>query len=192
MAEEPKLVSPEIPPDDSSSRERAGAIERIFREHNETLVRFLMARLRSRSAALEVAQEAYVRLLSLDEKNTISYLRAFLFRTAANLAVDRLRREKVHDRATQLPLFHELVDHRTPDRRVAAEQELLKVTRILAALPPRCRQAFVLHRFDELDYSTIARKMKLSERMVRTYVVRALLFCRAQLDASPPATSDDE
>jgi RNA polymerase sigma-70 factor (ECF subfamily) len=66
------------------------------------------------------------------------------------------------------------------------------VTRILAALPPRCRQAFVLHRFEELDYSTIARRMKLSERMVRTYVVRALLFCRARLDASSTANSDDE
>jgi DNA-directed RNA polymerase specialized sigma24 family protein len=38
-------------------------VERLFREHNEALVRFLLARLRSRQAALEVAQEAYVRLL---------------------------------------------------------------------------------------------------------------------------------
>jgi hypothetical protein len=60
-------------------------IERLFREHNEALVRFLLARLRSRQAALEVAQEAYVRLLSLDQPGAVSYLRSFLFKTAANL-----------------------------------------------------------------------------------------------------------
>jgi DNA-directed RNA polymerase specialized sigma24 family protein len=41
--------------------------------------------------AKEVAQEAYVRLLSLEDSGAVSFLRAFLFKTAANLAVDRIR-----------------------------------------------------------------------------------------------------
>ena len=77
-------------------RARAELVERLFREHNSALVRFLQARLRSPQEAHEVAQEAYVRLLSLDEPGAVSYLRAFLFKTAANLAVDRLRREDLH------------------------------------------------------------------------------------------------
>src|SRR5687768_4480615 len=83
------------------------AIERLFREHNESLIRFLLLRLRSYQAAREVAQEAYVRLLSLHEPGAVSYLRAFLFRTAAHLAIDRQRREDIHSQATELPLFHE-------------------------------------------------------------------------------------
>src|SRR5215469_2505957 len=75
-------------------------IERLFREHNEALVRFLLARLRSRQAALEVAQEAYVRLLSLDQPGAVSYLRSFLFKTAANIAIDRRRRHRSYDRVT--------------------------------------------------------------------------------------------
>src|SRR5262245_1247058 len=103
---EPQSPAPD-PPAQHERQARAALIERLFREHNEALVRFLLSRLRSPQEAQEVAQEAYVRLLNLDEPGAVSYLRAFLFRTAANLAVDRLRREEMHTRATALPLFHE-------------------------------------------------------------------------------------
>lgn len=165
----------------SSRTSNAELVERLFREHNEALVRFLLARLRSRQAALEVAQEAYVRLLSLDEPGAVSYLRSFLFKTAANLAVDRLRRDDVHARATETPLFHEFADARTPERMVAGAQEIGQLNSLLRALPPKCRRAFVLTRVYGLDLSVVAAQMGLSERMVRTYVVRALLYCRANI-----------
>ena len=168
-------------PPDLEDRSPA-SIERLFREHNEALVGFLMARLKSRQAAQEVAQEAYVRLLSLDQPSAVSYLRAFLFRTAANLAVDRLRRDQVHARATGAPLFAELTDARTPERHVASEQQLRVVQDALAQLPPKCREAFLLARIDEMSCAEIATQMGVSERMVRFHIVRALLFCRAKLN----------
>jgi len=160
-------------------------IERLFREHNEALIRFLITRLRSSQEAHEVAQEAYVRLLSLHEPGAVSYLRAFLYKTAANLATDRLRREDIHDRATKLPLFHEFADALSPERQVAGVQEIQRLERLLDHLPPKCRQAFVLNRFYGMDFPTVARKMGLKERMVRTYVVRALLYCRSRFDIEP-------
>jgi DNA-directed RNA polymerase specialized sigma24 family protein len=66
-------------------------VARLFREHNAALLRFAAARLGSEHEAREVAQEAYVRLLQLDRRQTIGFLRAYLFKTAANLATDRLR-----------------------------------------------------------------------------------------------------
>jgi RNA polymerase sigma factor (sigma-70 family) len=163
-------------------RSRMALIERLFREHNEALIRFLMARLRSYQDAREVAQEAYVRLLSLDEPGAVSYLRAFLFKTAANIAIDRRRRDAVHLRATELPLFHEFADVRTPERRLADQETVQRLQRLIAAMPPKCRQAFVLNEFYGMDFAVIAREMSISERMVRKYVVRALLHCRTQLD----------
>jgi RNA polymerase sigma-70 factor (ECF subfamily) len=183
------------PPDDQAGQlPETDAIERVFREHNESLVRFLMARLRSRQAALEVAQDAYVRVLSLDKPGAISFLRAFLFRTAANLAVDRLRREQVQGRVAELPMFHELSDARTPERKVASAQELEHLTRLLAQLPPKCREAFYLSRVEDMSGADIASRMGLSERMVRVYIVRAMLFCQTNMDrkgASPGESSDE-
>src|SRR6202042_1479460 len=100
----PQQVADPVP---DSEESRASVVERLFREHNEALIRFLRGRVGSHNEALEVAQEAYVRLLSLDQPGAVSYLRAFLFKTAANIAVDRLRRGILHTRVAALPLFHE-------------------------------------------------------------------------------------
>src|ERR1700722_508841 len=119
-------VEQDRPAEDSMDADEALRTERpphaeligeLFGEHNAALIRFLLLRLHSYQAAREVAQEAYVRLLSLHEPGAVSYLRAFLFRTAANLAVDRQRREDVNARASALPIFHEFADTRTPERR---------------------------------------------------------------------------
>jgi RNA polymerase sigma-70 factor (ECF subfamily) len=64
----------------------AERIAQIFREHNQSLLQFLAGRLASEQDAKEVAQEAYVRVLQLDKPEGVSFLRAFLFKTAANLA----------------------------------------------------------------------------------------------------------
>jgi RNA polymerase sigma-70 factor (ECF subfamily) len=160
----------------------AELIGELFREHNAALIRFLLLRLHSYQAAREVAQEAYVRLLSLHEPGAVSYLRAFLFRTAANLAVDRQRREDVHIRASALPLFHEFADTRTPERRVAGVQEIEQLDGWLSELPPKCRQAFILNRFYGMDFAAAATEIGMSERSVRVYVERALLHCRQRMD----------
>ncbi len=169
---------------------RTRMIEQLFREHNDTLIRFLRARLRSHQAAREVAQEAYVRLLSLDETGAVSYLRAFLFKIAENLAVDRLRRDDIHERAARLPLFQDFADTRTPERQTAAAQTVQRLERVIAALPFKCRRAFMLKRFEGKDVAAIAEELHLSKRMVRDYIARALLQCRASLDMPPPASKE--
>lgn len=177
-----ELASPPEPAPVDAPGSRAELIGRLFREHNEALVRFLAARLHSRQAASEVAQEAYVRLLSLDKPGAASYFRSLLFRTAANLATDRRRREHRYSHIIESPLFREFTDGRTPERHTVGAQTVQRLERLVAALPPKCRQAFWLNRVEGLDFPEIAQRMNLSERMVRTHVVAALLHCRSHLD----------
>jgi RNA polymerase sigma-70 factor (ECF subfamily) len=160
----------------------AAVIERLFREHNEALVRFLRGRLGSRNEALEVAQEAYVRLLSLDQPGAVSYLRAFLFKTAANLAIDRRRRHQSYDKVTGRQLFMEFTENRTPERLVAGEQTLRHLGSLIESMPAKCQAAFVMSQIHGMDAATIAAQLGITDSMVRKYVVRALLRCREQMD----------
>src|SRR5882724_1316303 len=89
---EPSETVPD--PTRPSPADHAERIDQIFREHNHSLLRFLAGRLASEQDAKEVAQEAYVRLLQLDRPEGVSFLKAFLFKTAANLAIDRVRRRR--------------------------------------------------------------------------------------------------
>lgn len=192
-AEKPNEEFADVPPESPQAGEapQPESVEQLFREHNEALIRFLLARLRSQQEAREVAQEAYVRLLSLDKPGAISYLRAFLFRTAANIAVDRMRRDELSVRAKRSPFFNELADGRTPERQVVAAETLEKLERLLSGMSAKCRQAFMMRRFEGKDVGSIAQDLRISKRMVRTYVAQALLKCRAHLDLEA-GVQDDE
>jgi DNA-directed RNA polymerase specialized sigma24 family protein len=48
-------------------------------------------------------------------------------------------------------------------------------------LPAKCRYAFIMNRFYGHELSEVALLMNLSERMVRLYVERAVVFCRESL-----------
>lgn len=167
---------------DAAAAPRQELVERLFREHNESLLRFLAMRLHSHQEAKEVAQEAYVKLLNLDQSQAISYQRAFLFKTAANLAIDRLRGRDRRERARETGLFDELREAHTPEHEALVAQEVEHLQKLIAQLPAKCRQAFLLYKIEGLEFSEVAARMSLSERMVRDYVVRAILFCRVGLD----------
>jgi len=171
---------------------RAERITRLFSEHNDSLVRFLSVRLHSVQEAKEVAQEAYVRLLSLDDSGAVSFLRAFLFKTAMNLAVDRLRTRNRQRQAMSAGLYDELREAPTPDHEAAQAEEVEIVRRLIGELPPKCRRAFLLHRIYGEDFPQIAKQMELSERMVRHYVLRAALYCRAGLEAAQASKQESK
>ena len=156
-------------------------IETLFREHNDTLLRFLRARLHSEADAREAAQEAYVRLLQLDDPGQLSFLRAYLFRIAANVATDLLRRRAVQSRVQQDDLFFETDAPATQERALQAREQLAAVEIALSELPPRCREAFLLSRREGWGSGRIAAHLGVSDRMVRLYLVRALEHLEAAI-----------
>lgn len=168
----------------AASVDYPGRIAELFEEHNRALMRFLACRLKSSHEAKEVAQEAYVRLLQLDAPGGIGYLRAFLFKTAANLAADRLKSAARRERIDKLDFFDEAPSEPSAEKSVAAQQELETILKLLDELPPRCRYAFVMHRFYGHSIAEVAALMNLSVRMVQLYVERALVFCRDRLKES--------
>lgn len=156
-------------------------IESLFREHNDTLLRFLRARLHSEADAREAAQEAYVRLLQLDDPGQLSFLRAYLFRIAANVATDLLRRRTLQTRAAQDSLFFAADEPATQERGLEARQQLAAVELALSQLPPKCREAFLLSRREGWASGKIAAHLGVSDRMVRLYLVRALEHLEAAI-----------
>src|SRR3569833_3418857 len=106
-----RAAPPPAPTDD-----RSQLVSRLFQEHNRALVRKQTARLHCEQEARDVAQEAYVRLLQLEEPGAVSFLKAYLFRIASNLAVDRIRQRAVHGRVLSQDLFADLTDPHTTAR----------------------------------------------------------------------------
>lgn len=165
-------------------------VERLFREHNATLLRFIAARIGSTQEAREIAQESYVQLLRLNGPGAISYLRAFLFKTAANLVTDRLRQRDRRRNVASMGDMDFVAFELSPERQVASEQAMTMLRAAVEELPPRCRQVFLLHRVHELSTEEIAKRVGIGERMARRYLARALEHLRSRMDAADAGTTE--
>jgi RNA polymerase sigma factor (sigma-70 family) len=174
-------------------RARAGAVSDLFRQHNQTLIRFLAARLHNEQEAREVAQEAYVRLLELGRTGAVSFLRAYLFRIAANLAIDRIRARNIRDRieAAKAEPPADLIDQALVEKHVFAADDMKVFWASLEELPSLMRQAFVLSRVEGLSTPEIAKQLDKSERMIRRYIVHALLYCRHRINGMTAAQAKE-
>lgn len=171
--------------DHAGPQTRASALSSLFREHNRTLVRFINARLRNEQEANEIAQEAYVKLLQLDRcPGTASFLRHYLFRVAENLAVDRIRQRYARSRLDQLASIDDLFQEALAERTVLANQELALLRAAVAELPEKYREAFRLIKLEDKSFPQAASLMRLSERMVRKYITRALIYIRLRREGN--------
>ena len=171
-------VGPVAAPEPEQSGARAAEISQLFRDHNRALVLFLASRLKDMQAAREVAQEAYVRVLQLEAPGAVSFLRSYLFKVAANLAIDRLRSQRSHARLDPVDSLEDFLDEATPERTAIAREELALLATMIAELPEKYQEAFHRHRVDDESFRDIAYRMGLKERMVRRYVTYTLIYLR--------------
>jgi RNA polymerase sigma factor (sigma-70 family) len=166
----------------------AHTVSCLFRDNNRVLVRYLTARLQSEQEAKEVAQEAYVRLLQLERPESPEFLRAYLFKTAANLAIDRLRHRRVRYRVEQTEAPGAISAHsdgEDPAKLLLARELTEQLMRFLQELPPKCREVFSLHRLEGIPQREVAARLGFSDRMVRRYVTYTMVYCRLRLDGLP-------
>jgi RNA polymerase sigma-70 factor (ECF subfamily) len=135
---------------------------------------FVARRLPDPEAVEDLVQEACTRLLARARECPVQEPQAYLFRIAGNLLIDRNRRGQAIE-AQMLPLEEDVAS-------VAATQEDQRRFRDLQGqlaaaldeLPSRCRDVFVLSRFDDMDNLAIAARLGISRRMVQKHLVRAV------------------
>jgi RNA polymerase sigma factor (sigma-70 family) len=170
----------------------------VFERYYQELLNFCTRALRDREAAADLVQESYARVLAVQQSGQpVPEPRALLYRTARNLQIDHHRRGTVRGSGQSLD---EIVDAQEPAAPAASEPEAVlasnqSVEALLATielLPLRCREAFMLHKFDGLSHAEVAQRMGISRKMVEQHMALALQACRRcrdGLDGIPADTA---
>lgn len=181
----------EAPPT-AGARTVSELFERFLHEQREALVRFLSARLPTEADAQDAAQESLARLVRYRDAEPPHSWRPLLYRIAVNVALDQqrlaqTRRSTGHVSYEQV-LFALPSADPAPDERLSRQQMLERMWRAVQALPPRCRDVYLLNRAEGMSYPQIADLYGISVKAVEKHITRALVALRRELgDWAPEA-----
>jgi len=151
------------------------------------LTRFLRRNWRNENEVDDLLQEVYVRVFEAAQKQIPESAKPFVFTTAHNLLVDRVRHNKVVpiEAIGELDTLNVELDEPGPDRNVIARDELRRLQLALDSLPPRAREAIILKQVDGLARREVAARMKITERTVQWHLSEGLQALAAALYGDP-------
>jgi RNA polymerase sigma-70 factor (ECF subfamily) len=144
--------------------------------HEAALMRYLARVWKSPADIPDLRQETYVRVYESAAVERPRTPRSFLFTTARNLMVDRMRREKIVsiDHSQDLDSLDVSIDELSPERRLSACQELQRLTQAFDRLPATTRAVIWLRRIEGLSQREAAQSLGIEEGALEGHMSRGM------------------
>lgn len=162
------------------------ALNEIMHRWRDKVAAFLQRMTGDPDAAVDLAQETFVRLY----QHCVSYspsaaFPTYLFRIAANLGRNHQRWRRSHPTVAlgdEERAWSETSDIKpSPDVDMDNNERLRAVEAAIAALPPELREAMLLFTYEDMSYAQIAEAAHCSSKAVETRIYRARQMLRSLL-----------
>ena len=179
-----------VPDADLVSRIRAGdeqAFEALFREHYAGLCVFAARMIRSDAGAEDIVQDVLLSIWRRHEQwHVQGTLASYLYAAVRNRTFNQIRGERLRlHRRVQLTqgliVLAQDGNRFAADDSVRSEELEHAIARVIAELPPRCREAFLLRLQHHLSYAEIARVMHIAPKTVEIQIGAAYKALRKKL-----------
>jgi RNA polymerase sigma-70 factor (ECF subfamily) len=164
----------------------------LLHKYRSPLVNFLGRMVHDRATAEDLAQEVFLRVYRARKQYTPSAkFTTWLFRIATNLALNSLRDNR-HQRmevSIDAPASddEDALPRELPAKEMRVDEKMIEqdraefIRRAVLALPEKQRAAVLLHKYEEMDYSEIAKVLECSESALKSLLFRAYESLRVQL-----------
>jgi RNA polymerase sigma factor (sigma-70 family) len=165
-------------------------LEAIYRASRPELLRFLIARIGDSGEAEDVLQELWLKLQQIPS-GPIEHGRAYLFRMAQNLIVDRLRERQRRQRREQAWYGDRTGQDqhgsqpkdpsRNAEETMLDREEAAAIASAIANLPAAAGRAFDLHKLQGLNHAEVAERLGISRSGVEKHMAVAMKYLRRAL-----------
>jgi RNA polymerase sigma-70 factor (ECF subfamily) len=156
--------------------------EQLFREFFPPLCHFAKKFIGDLDAAKDLVHEVFINLWEKrDELDTDKPLKSYLYTAVHNRSLNYLRDHRRfvrQDLPAGTPQLMELIESKD---HLEQEELMSEIRESLASLPEKCREIFLLNRFDGLKYREIAEELDISIKTVETQMSRAMKRMRERL-----------
>lgn len=158
------------------SKQRAAWLgQRIF-PHEAELRVWLSRRTLSGIEVDDVVQETYAILAGMESTDHIRDPRTYMFEVAKSVVLLALRRSRIItiDAVAEAEALQIPANEPGPETIAADRQELGRVAALIAGLPARCREVFILRKVQGLSQRQVAERLGLSESTIEKHLIKAL------------------
>ncbi len=152
-------------------------LERLYARLERKLFNLALRWLWDREEAMDVVQEAFVKLWKARAKVDAATADALAFRAVQNLARSRLRARRLWRWATLEPLRESAARERPADERLEDE----RLRKAIDALPDKLREVVLLCELSELRYDEAARILNVPMGTVASRRHKAVALLREAL-----------
>lgn len=170
--------------------ERDPELSSLYGHHRAELLRFLAARTGDLAEAEDILQEVWMRA-GAQPPASVEHWRAYLFRTANNLVIDRIRARRRREARERHWSDHvhgpnsgteEAIDPAdTAEMAIEARDEARRLAMAITGLPEGARRAFELHKIDGLSHAEVAARLGISRSGVEKHIAVAMKHLRRAL-----------
>lgn len=157
----------------------AQQVQVLYSDHHGWLCGWLRRRLGNACDAADIAQDTFLRLLTRPQHLELDEPRAYLSTIARGLVVDHWRRRELELAWLETLAALPEPEAPSPETRMIFLQALIEIDRLLDALKPQMRTAFLLAQLDGLTCPQIAGRLGVSLATVERYIAKALRACYA-------------
>src|SRR5277367_5089714 len=153
----------------------------LLEKHRNPVIRFVYRMVQDQAVSEELAQEVFLRVYrSRATYEPTAKFTTWLFRIATHLALNSIRdgRKERGQESLNEDLM-EGMERQVADRQPTVEQEMLyavklrEVRKAIEMLPEKQRTAVMMHKYEELEYTQIAKALGCSESAVKSLLFRA-------------------
>jgi RNA polymerase sigma-70 factor (ECF subfamily) len=161
----------------------------LLERHRVPVIHFLYRMVQNQAVAEELAQEVFLRVYrSRHSYEPTARFTTWLFRIATHLALNQIR-DRRHEKSSE-SLDDDPKDgisRQVADRLPNIEQDMLRQARLnevrqaIETLPAKQKAAVLMHKYQEMEYSQIAKVLSCSESAVKSLLFRAYETLRSRL-----------
>jgi len=167
----------------------AASFTLLLEKHRAPVIHFIYRMVLNQAIAEELAQEVFLRVYrARSSYEPTAKFTTWLFRIAMHLALNCLRDGRSERCQESLDQDSpEALGRQVADRRPTVEQDLVygvkleEVRHAIQGLPEKQRAAVLMHKYEEMEYSQIARVLSCSESAVKSLLFRAYETLRGRL-----------
>jgi RNA polymerase sigma-70 factor (ECF subfamily) len=182
-------ASVRVKPRPTSNGTHTQRVADLFRSEYPKLVHYMVSKTGSWPEARDVAAQAFAQVLEMRAPETISYLKAYVYRAARNLATDRARAGAIRTRLNRIVRNEIPTTTPSPEPQLMQQQRVKVLGTAIEALRPTRKMVLRWRMWDELPYAEIesrfaAEGVSVNERTLLRWYAEALKDLRQAILAA--------